>query len=371
MRDAEVVYAQNWEDPELELAALAIASDDEVVAICGGGCTALSLLAREPRRLHVVDRNPAQLHLLQLKLAAVQHLASPDAVAFLGGAASDHRHELFEKLAPALPSETARFWRLRRRAIGRGVISQGRIERYFALLRCLLRAVHPPARTEWLFAQPTLDAQARFYAEQWNTRGWRRAFLLGHKRILDRVLDPSFYRHVVARDLPAELHGRAERCLTELPIARNYFLSWILRGRYPESTAGHPPYLQPAATDALRRNADRVETLVETHVADVASFLATRPSSSCDKFYLSNVTEWLREDEVLPLFEEVLRVARDGAVVCYRALMIDRVLPASIASRLEEDVAVSESLARRDRAFVNAAFHVVRVCKTGGAHARG
>ena len=54
------------------------------------------------------------------------------------------------------------------------------------------------------------------------------------------------------------------------------------------------------------------------------------PDSGVDKFYLSNVSEWLPDEELGPFFEEVGRVARDGATVCYRALIADRRLPASV-----------------------------------------
>ena len=363
MSNASLLYAQNWEDPELEVAALDIQPHDEVVAISGGGCTALSLLAREPRLLHAVDLNPAQIHLLLLKLTATRRLQGDQAAEFLGAADGDRRLETFESIAGYMPSETADFWRKRSRAIRRGVISQGKIERYFAVLRWFLRTVHPSRRIEALFAQPTLEAQQRFYREHWNTPEWRRIFLLGHKRILDRVLDPSFYRYVEASNLPAQLHQRAERCLTELPIAENYFLSWILRGRYPQCDSGRPPYLQRKSKEALQRCAGRLES----HVADVRDFLRGLPDSTVDKFYLSNVTEWLHEDEIGPFFEEVIRVARHGATVCYRALMVDRPLPSNVAVNLNEDCERSASLARCDRAFVSVAFHVVRVCKDGGA----
>jgi S-adenosylmethionine-diacylglycerol 3-amino-3-carboxypropyl transferase len=367
MREAPLLYAQNWEDPDLETAALDIQPDDDVVAIAGGGCTVLSLLARGPRRLHAIDRNRAQIQLLLLKLAAVHYLPPDEAAVFLGGLPGTKRREMFESLVEHLPSDTARFWRDRSNKIRRGVISQGRIERYFAVVRWLLRAVQPRRRVDELFSQPTLEAQRRFYRDTWNTPGWRRAFLLGHKRILDRVLDPSFYRYVAARDLPAELHARAERCLTELPIADNYFLSWILRGHYPVAPTGRPPYLQQKSKDALLSFAGRLET----HLGDLGAFLQRRPDSSCSKFYLSNVAEWLPENEVAPLFDEIIRVARNGATICYRALMVDRPLPFSVARHLEEDPQRSAMFATRDRAFVNAAFHVVKVRKAdGGQDAR-
>lgn len=357
--DDRLMYAQNWEDSQLEKAALRIEEHDDVIAIGGGGCTSMTLLAETPRRLQVVDRNPAQIHLLILKLTAACHLPSKEASAFLGGSETADRLITFESLASHLPRETLLFWRGRLEQIRKGVISQGRIEHYFAVLRWLLRFVHPRRRIEQLFDQPTLDAQQRFFHDAWDTPGWRRLFLLTHKRILDRALDPSFYQYVDGRNLPEELRKRAEWSLTQLPIADNYFLSWIFRGRYPDDSSGRPPYLQSATAEALARNQGRLQT----HCADVRDFLRAQPDESCDKFYLSNVGEWLGEGEVAPFFKDVVRVAREGAVICYRALMVDRPMPPSVVQFFDEDVTRSADLGRSDRAFVNAAFHVVTVRK--------
>lgn len=364
--DDRLMYAQNWEDPCLELAALAVRPADDVIAIGGAGCTALSLLAQGPRSLHAVDCSLAQIHLLRLKLAAVMHLPSEQAIQFLGGLPANNRIATFQSLSTQLPSQTARFWNGRIEQIKGGVLAHGRIERYFAILRWLLRWIHSPRRIEALFEQPTLECQRRYYHDCWNTPGWRRFFLLAHKRILDHVLDPSFYRFVEARNLPQELHERAARRLTELPIGDNYFLSWILRGRYPDHAAARPPYLLPGAAVSLALSASRLET----HHADIRDFLRSRPDSSCDKFYLSNVAEWLRENELAPFFEQVIRVARDGAVVCIRALMVDRPLPVALADRLCEDTARSAALAASDRAFVNAGFHALTVRKQGAGNAQ-
>ena len=236
----QLLYGQNWEDSALEIEALDIRAPDRVIAVAGAGCTALALLAHGPQSLHAVDRNIAQLHLLRLKLAAICHLPQGQAAGFLGGVPADQRLAVLNDLLPKLDRDTASFWELRSEQIVRGVISQGRVERFFEIIRRLLRLVHSRRRIEQAFAQATLDAQRRFYAEHWDTAGWRGLFLLAHKRILDRVLDPAFYRYVDGRGLSRDLRERAERCMTTLPIRSNYFLSWILRGRYGDEGGWAP-----------------------------------------------------------------------------------------------------------------------------------
>jgi S-adenosylmethionine-diacylglycerol 3-amino-3-carboxypropyl transferase len=72
-----LVYAQIWEDPEVDLAALGLGPTDRVVAIASGGCNVMSYLTAGPERVLAVDLNPAHLALLELKLAAARHLPAP------------------------------------------------------------------------------------------------------------------------------------------------------------------------------------------------------------------------------------------------------------------------------------------------------
>jgi S-adenosylmethionine-diacylglycerol 3-amino-3-carboxypropyl transferase len=362
----QLLYGQNWEDSALEIAALNICPSDRVVAVAGAGCTTLALLAQGPQRLHAVDRNIAQLHLLRLKLAAVCHLPVGQATGFLGGVRADHRLTVLNGLDPKLERDTARFWQHRSDQIARGVISQGRVERFFGIVRRLLRLVHSRRRIEQAFQQVTLDAQRQFYSEQWDTAGWRALFLLAHKKVLDRVLDPAFYQYVDGSGLSRDLRERAERCMTTLPIRSNYFLSWILRGHYGDEDTARPYYLGAQAAVALQQHHGKLQT----HCADLRAFLRAMPESSGDKFYLSNVCEWLPDQELGPFFEEVARVARDGATVCYRALMVDRSRPASVESLFSEDRALSARAATRDRAFINVGFHCLTVRKRSSADAR-
>jgi S-adenosylmethionine-diacylglycerol 3-amino-3-carboxypropyl transferase len=359
MTVATLLYGQNWEDSAVELAALKVGRDDRVVAVGGAGCTVLSLLAQRPRQLYAVDRNAAQLHLLRLKLAAVSRLEPRHATAFLGGTEDNGRLATFQMLAPHLDPDAAKFWAGHADKIKRGVISQGRVERYFGVIRRLLRLIHSRRLTEQVFEQPSLEAQRHFYQDHWNTFGWRALFALAHKKMLDRVLDPAFYQYVDGRGLSRDLRERAERCMTTLPVGSNYFLSWILRGRYGSGEEAWPEYLKSAASDPLRLHQSALR-IVE---ADLTAFLRTQPDSSADKLYLSNVSEWLADRDVGPFFAEVARVARHGATVCYRALMADRPLPASVRPLFDENSTESADFAARDRAFINVGFHVLTVRK--------
>ncbi len=50
-----LVYAQIWEDPAVDMEALAITPDSHVVTIASGGCNVLSYLTADPAKITAVD----------------------------------------------------------------------------------------------------------------------------------------------------------------------------------------------------------------------------------------------------------------------------------------------------------------------------
>lgn len=355
-----LMYAQNWEDSRLELDALAVTPEDRVLAVAGGGCTVLSLLSRGPRQLEAVDQSAAQLRVLALKQAAVCALPADGADGFLGGAECANRAEFFVRVCEHLGDPDRRYWLERSALAVSGILDHGRAEQAIASFRRIVRAlIHPRRRVEQLFCLETPDDQTRFYHDSWDNRRWRLLFRLIRKRTFDRALDPRFYQHVTPGDLGQQLYRRAERCLTELPIRENYFLARMLLGHHLPHPEGRPPYLQPKGVDGVRQHTARLRL----HHRGMLEYLRGEPDNSFDKLYLSNIGEWLADPDRLELFQQVHRVSRSGATVCWRALMLDRPLPEVLREQLVVDAKRSVELGCRDRAFINVAFAVAGVRK--------
>ena len=71
----EYIYAFNWEDPRVDCRLLNIQKDDVILTITSAGDNILDYLLEGPRRVHAVDLNPNQNHLLELKVAAFSALS--------------------------------------------------------------------------------------------------------------------------------------------------------------------------------------------------------------------------------------------------------------------------------------------------------
>ena len=65
---AGLVYPQIWEDPVVDMEALAITPDDHIVAIASGGCNVMSYLTAGPARMTAIDLNGAHIALNRLSV---------------------------------------------------------------------------------------------------------------------------------------------------------------------------------------------------------------------------------------------------------------------------------------------------------------
>jgi S-adenosylmethionine-diacylglycerol 3-amino-3-carboxypropyl transferase len=360
--EGRLFFAQVREDPVLEIEALAAGPDDSVVVVSSGGCTALSLLAAGAGSVVAVDLNTTQNHLVELKLAAVSELCAGDAVAFLGGwpATRSRRRSSYQRLRSSLTPPARSYWDAHRRSLERGVLGAGVSERFIAVVMAVLRvAIHPPWRVRRLLACRTLDEQRRFYAAAWDNRRWRLLFrVLLNRAVFRHTYDDAFFRHVDNPSFARHFRGLAERTLTEVPIATNYFVHQMLTGRYPKGVpSGLPPYLDPAMGPGLA-SARRRLRLVDGAVVD---HLRRCPDASIDGFALSNICEWLDDEEIEELFAEVVRTAAPGARLVFRNFVGWTEVPGRWRETVVEDRDRGEALSRSDRSAVQRRLAVCRI----------
>lgn len=111
-----LVYPQIWEDPEVDMAALAIEPGHRIVTIASGGCNAMSYLTADPACVEAVDLNRAHVAFNRLKLAAVKNLPDYNAFYRFYGKADDKTNLAAYKrfIRPHLDSESRTYWEKRK-----------------------------------------------------------------------------------------------------------------------------------------------------------------------------------------------------------------------------------------------------------------
>jgi S-adenosylmethionine-diacylglycerol 3-amino-3-carboxypropyl transferase len=357
-----IAYSQCWEDPATGVTALELRGTDDLLVVTSGGCNALALALEEPRTVTAIDRNPAQNHLLELKLAAAVALEHEAFVRFLGARPSDGRASTYRELRPLLTPAARAFWDEQPSAIEGGVIHSGRFERYLAVFReRVLPLMHPRARVEELLALRDLSDQARFYERVWNNRRWRFLFRVFFGRFLQTRLGrhPDVFRYVEIRSVGDHYRERARHALVELPVHGNYFLEYIVTGEYRDPSR-MPPYLLERNFAALRRSAARIRIVT----GPLEGLLARVSTDSFSAFYLSDVFEWMSAAQYERTLSQVARAARDGARVCYYNNLVPRSHPSSLDQVLRRKHELGRRLHSADRSFLYRDFVVETVERT-------
>lgn len=351
-------FAQVREDPRGELEALSPTATDTVVVVSSGGCTALSLLAAGAGRVVAVDRNAAQNHIVELKVAAAS-LGGARAVAFLGGHPATARLATYDTLRRQLGPAARRYWDEHPRAVARGVLSAGVSERFIATVVAMLRLfVHPASRIERLLACRTVDEQRALFDREWSTRRWRALFdVLCNGFVFRGTYPAAFFTHLEHATFSDHFRSVAEHAIAELPVRDNYFLHQMLTGRYPQGVEGGlPPYLTEAGTHAVTERRTRL-ALVD---GGMTTYLASRADRSVNCFALSNICEWMSEPDVGVLFREILRTAAPGARLVYRNFLGWTEPPAG-CERIVPDRALGERLSRADRSAMQRRLVACRI----------
>jgi betaine lipid synthase len=142
----EYIYAFTWEDSRVDDRLLKLGPEDVVLAITSAGDNILSYALSSPARIHAVDLNPNQNHLLELKVAAYTALPYADFWKLFGeGKHPQFRSLLIERLSPHLSSRAFQYWlehaRVFTRTSGKGLYGTGGSRhalRVFSVLTTLL-----------------------------------------------------------------------------------------------------------------------------------------------------------------------------------------------------------------------------------------
>jgi len=356
-----LLFAQCWDDPRLDAEALRAGPGHTVLSVTSGGCNTLALALQGASRVIAIDLNGAQSALLELKIAGARSLDHSAYLEFLGARTSRRRAALYRKCRTAMPARAQDYWDRKLGLIESGVLRAGRYERYLDAFRRLLWVLEGGRRVERLFTLRSLEEQRRFYETEWNTTLWRLFFRLFFSRGVLGLggLDPSFFAYVEdIDDFGDHFLERARHALAEIPVRDNYFLAQICLGGYREDLA-LPPYLEAHNFRALQEAVERVEVMSE----ELGAFLARQPDESIDRFNLSNIFEWVPSATFERMLRAIYRVARPGARLCYRNLLVRRRHPDSFKDRFEAEDDLAARLLRADRSFVYAHFEIARVRK--------
>lgn len=368
-----LVYAQIWEDPVVDMAALEMGPGHRVVTIASGGCNALSYLMAGPAQVTAVDLNAAHVALNRLKIAAVRHLPDhADLRQFFVEADTRRNLELYARLIrPRIDDATRSYWEGRdfagRRRIGgfaNGIYKRGLLGGFIGIAHLLAR-LHRLDPREILAAGSMAEQREVF--EQRFAPLFERPFirwLTGQPASLFGLgIPPAQYDALAGRERMATvLRQRLERLACGFPVNDNYF-AWqaFSRGYGRAPDAPLPPWLEPANHPVLRERIDRLEI----RHANMTDHLAAEPDACLDRYVLLDAQDWMDDAQLTALWREITRTARPGARVLFRTAAEETLLPGRIPREILDRWDYSEEEAReliqRDRSSIYGGLHLYRL----------
>ena len=336
-------YAQVWEDADVLLGGLRIQPGGTVYSVASAGDNTLALLTADPARVIAFDLSAPQLACLRLRIAAYRALDHAALLELMGSRPSQRRGELLDAVLGALTAEDRAFWEpLRADIVRHGLGGIGKFERYFRYFRRFVLPLVHGRRTCRALVQPRPEPERHvFYRERWNSWRWRKMQRLFFSRFVMGRLgrDPAFFAHAEG-SLADQVARRTEQALTEQDPSQNPYLHWILFGTHGEAL---PTALRPEHFETIRDRLDRVE------IRHAALEELGRTGPKGDAFNLSNIFEYMPEEDFRQAFAIIEDLAADGARSVHWNMMVPRHLPPE--TRFTRDEAAEAELGPQDRAF--------------------
>lgn len=356
---SQVRYSQAWEDPTCLERALDVQPDDTILSIAAAGDNSFALLLLDPKKVVSVDMNPAQCALVELKRAAILALEHDEFLRFLGVTPASDRATLYTRVRPLLPDTARLYWDHQPALIVRGVIHCGRLEGFFAIFRrFVLPLTHSRRTIDGVFVPRERAARERYYNDRFNNRRWQAVMRLFFSELVigRKGRDPAFFEHVNIPSVGGHYGARARHALIEQPVADNWFVQYIMLGRFLDVARAHP-YLRPDNYTTLRERVGRLEV----HCAELEGFLASQPAGTFTKFNLSDIFEWMSDSLYEDMLRALVRTSAPGGRLAYWNNLVLRSRPDSLAAVLEPERDLARAIHRDDKAFLYRDFQVERI----------
>ncbi|KAJ7132836.1 hypothetical protein C8R43DRAFT_1206637 [Mycena crocata] len=327
------IYSFTWEDPFEDMKHLQLSSRDSMFVITSAGDNALHYaVASSPQRIHCVDMNPCQGHLMELKLAAIKSLEYEDFFALFGqGRHPNFRGLLDSKIAPHISSSAYQFWRINSDAFKSSFYLRGysgwalRLAGLIFLLAGVSKDILALCNADTLEQQehiwrqklrpvllnPVVVALLKNPVFCWNALG---VPLNQRKMLLDEGGVYEFIRDTLDPLASAYLFKTG-----------NYFylLTGIkaLLGHYTHDSC--PQYLTRSGFDMLKVNNSRVLDSFRLHTDSIVNVLRGLPDSALTRALIMDHLDWFTpgsgSSDIDEEVKELYRVLAPGGFVFWRS----------------------------------------------------
>jgi S-adenosylmethionine-diacylglycerol 3-amino-3-carboxypropyl transferase len=369
-----LVYAQIWEDPLIDMEALNLKADDDMIAIASGGCNVLSYLSKDLHSITAIDLNKHHIKLNEMKKACFVHFPSHDFL-FDFFAKTNHlpnaqHYKMF--VEPYLSQNDQNYWR------EKSIFGEMRIQRFcknlyhYGMLGHFISALHVfcrlyGVRLSDIIACQNIDQQRHFFATKLQPILRSRLFkaIVNYPAALYGLgIPPAQYRSLLRAGedkggMAYVLEQRVKNLVCEHSLSTNYFAWQAFAQRYPAlPSQALPPYLNPQNFHHIKSQIDKL-TIIQANLID---YLEHSPPHSLSCFILLDAQDWMNDETLNRLWRAIMLTARPGARVIFRtadqhSLLTHRLDP-HILAQWDYDEHKCRALHQRDRSAIYGGFHL-------------
>lgn len=307
------IYGFTWEDPYVDIEHLDLGPQDSILCITSAGDNALHYAATAgPRRIHAVDMNPCQGHLLELKLAAITTLDYPTFWRMFGDGKIDNFPELLdEKISPMLSSHAYQFWKTNNKSFDRAFYFRGYSGHALRLAKTVFQLLGAQKNVERMCTTTSLEEQKKI----WDTKV--RKTIINETLIRLFLSNPAFLWNALGVPMNQlnifKNEGSVEQfaidTLDPIPAQSllsndNYHYRLCLMGNYSKESC--PLYLKEDAFNKLKANNAQALDSFRLHTDAIVSVLRGMQDNSLTRAILMDHMDWfdpVGKDVPLPSLE--------------------------------------------------------------------
>ena len=304
------IYGFTWEDPYVDMEHLELGPTDSIFCITSAGDNALHYAAAaKPARIHAVDMNPCQGHLLELKLAAIASLDYPTFWRMFGEGKIDNFTELLDShISPYLSSHAYQFWRSNQNVFDKAFYFRGYSGHALRLAKAAISLMGVRGYVDRMCTTTSLNEQKELWEK--HVRG-----ALINKTLINVFLsNPAFLWNALGVPVNQlnifKNEGSVEQFAIDTldPVPKrsllsndNYHYRLCLMGNYSHESC--PLYLKEDAFNALKANACAALDSFRLHTDAIVSVLRGMQDNSLTHAILMDHMDWfdpVPEERALP-----------------------------------------------------------------------
>lgn len=350
-------YAQVWEDADILIEALDIQENDNILSIASAGENAISMLIKNPNRVYAIDLNANQIACVEFKIACYKYLEYEECMELMGVFESERRTELYQKIRNKLSVKTKKYLDENIQIINQGIINCGKFENYFKIFgKKILPIIHNQKIRKELLEEKSKEERIKFYDKKWNNLRWQLLFRIFFSRTVMGKLgrDKAFFRYVNV-NVAEHIMERTRYAITELDTSKNSYLEYIINGKYNKVL---PVAYRKENFMAIKNNIDKIVLLSES----IETFMQRKDIDFISKYNLSDIFEYMSEEEMCKIVENMLTKSSKGARIVYWNMLSEK-RASKYIEELKYKKEQSEKLFKKDKAFFYSDFIIEEVRK--------